>query len=104
MNWNAFAIIMIFFALSGLFNFIALKLLAGRDQALQRHQLSAIKKEGSDLSRALAQEVQRLRLELPSAYVRREDWIRFGAVIDARMEIMREHMESVKEKLYGHQS
>jgi hypothetical protein len=42
-----------------------------------------------------------LKSELPRDYVRREDWIRFGAVIDAKLDIVRRDLESVRQRLYG---
>ncbi len=42
---------------------------------------------------------------LPIEYVRREDWIRFSATLDAKMDGLREEMREeigpLKEKLYG---
>ena len=54
------------------------------------------------------QEIERdlfeLRAALPLDYVRREDWIRFGGTLDAKLDAMREEMRKeisdVKERLY----
>jgi hypothetical protein len=51
--------------------------------------------------RALADALAKLKEDLPSNYVKREDWIRFGAVIDVKLDTMREQMEAIREKLYG---
>jgi hypothetical protein len=55
------------------------------------------------------QEIERsifeLRAILPLEYVRREDWIRFGGTLDAKLdalrEEMREELSGVKERLYA---
>ncbi len=48
----------------------------------------------------LERDVLQLRAELPEKYVRREDWIRFASVIDAKLDALRAAIEAVKEKLY----
>jgi hypothetical protein len=54
----------------------------------------------SQLERAIYE----LRVLLPIEYVRREDWIRFSATLDAKMDGLREEMREeigpLKEKLY----
>ena len=44
-----------------------------------------------------------LRVSLPLEYVRREDWIRFGATLDAKLDRMREEtreeLAAIKERL-----
>jgi len=55
------------------------------------------------------QEIERglfeLRAVLPLEYVRREDWIRFGGTLDAKLDALREEMREeisgVKERLYA---
>ena len=46
-----------------------------------------------------------LRALLPLEYVRREDWIRFGGTLDAKLDALREEMREeisgVKERLYA---
>jgi hypothetical protein len=48
--------------------------------------------------------IYELRVLLPIEYVRREDWIRFSATLDAKMDALREEMREeiglLKEKLY----
>ena len=71
-------------------------LLKRRDQQRQR-----------DSSRVddLERQVTDLRVNLPLAYVRREDWIRFSGTLDAKLDAMREEMREqiaeVKERLYA---
>lgn len=49
--------------------------------------------------------IYELKAILPLEYVRREDWIRFGATLDAKLDAMRDEwraeMTALKEKLYG---
>jgi len=49
--------------------------------------------------------IYELKASLPLEYVRREDWIRFGATLDAKLDAMREEMRNeiaeIKEKLYA---
>lgn len=47
--------------------------------------------------RAVEKEILQLRAELPANYVRREDWIRFSAVIDAKLDAVRATLETMKE-------
>ncbi len=42
-------------------------------------------------------DVLRLRAELPSEYVRREDWIRFSGTIDTKLDWLREKMETTRQ-------
>ena len=52
----------------------------------------------------LERAIYELRVLLPIEYVRREDWIRFSATLDAKMDGLREEMREeigpLKEKLY----
>lgn len=42
----------------------------------------------------LERDLMRLRAELPTEYVRREDWIRFSGTIDAKLDWLRDKSES----------
>jgi len=76
--------------------------LAALHALLERHQRIASRDEErwSQLERAIYE----LRVLLPIEYVRREDWIRFSATLDAKMDGLREEMREeigpIKEKLY----
>jgi hypothetical protein len=48
----------------------------------------------------LERDVLRLRAELPEKYVQREDWIRFGSVIDAKLDALREALSRLTERVY----
>ena len=70
-------------------------LLKRRDEQHQRDSSRV-----DDLEKQLIE----LRVNLPLEYVRREDWIRFSATLDAKMDGLREEMREeigpIKEKLY----
>jgi len=76
--------------------------LAALHSMLERHQRVTTRDEErwSQLERAIYE----LRVLLPIEYVRREDWIRFSATLDAKMDGLREEMREeigpLKEKLY----
>jgi hypothetical protein len=68
----------------------------------ERHQRLASREE--ERWEQLERAIYELRVSLPLEYVRREDWIRFSATLDAKMDGLREEMREeigpLKEKLY----
>jgi hypothetical protein len=94
-------ILLIFFVALGALNLAGISILFRQHESGDRARFEALRREGSDFSHAIEGELSGLKSELPSAYVRREDWIRFGAVIDARLDTMRREIESMRERLYG---
>jgi hypothetical protein len=96
MSWDAVAT----FALV-LVTFVGINLAAVRAM-FERHQrvVSRDAERWSQMERAIYE----LRVLLPIEYVRREDWIRFSATLDAKMDGLREEMREeigpIKEKLY----
>ncbi|HUY38098.1 MAG TPA: hypothetical protein VMV13_04675 [Candidatus Binataceae bacterium] len=70
---------------------------------LERHQQAVLRDAArwTEIERGLYE----LRASLPLEYVRREDWIRFSATLDAKLDAMREEMRqeiaTLKERLYG---
>ena len=96
MSWEAVAT----FA-SVLVTFVGINLAAVRAM-FERHQRFANRDDErwSQLERAIYE----LRVLLPIEYVRREDWVRFSATLDAKMDGLREEMREeigpIKEKLY----
>jgi hypothetical protein len=76
--------------------------LAALHAMFERHQRLASRDDErwTQLERAIYE----LRVLLPIEYVRREDWIRFSATLDAKMDGLREEMREeigpIKEKLY----
>jgi hypothetical protein len=59
----------------------------------------------SDRVDDIEKQLTELRVTLPLEYVRREDWIRFGGTLDAKLDAMREEMREeiaeVKDRLYA---
>ena len=49
----------------------------------------------------LEREILQLKAELAREYVRREDWIRFGATLDAKMDAMRAEIHEEMQELKG---
>lgn len=50
-------------------------------------------------NRRVEEGLNTLRVELAQHYVRREDWIRFSAIIDAKQDALRESSHAVSAKL-----
>ena len=97
MSWEAvatFASVMVTFV--GI-NLAALRSMFERNQRL-------ISRDVDRWSR-IERTIYELRVLLPIEYVRREDWIRFSATLDAKMDGLREEIRQeiapIKEKLYA---
>jgi len=97
MSWEtiaSFASVMVAFV--GI-NLAALRAMFERHQRVVRRD----DERWSQLERAIYE----LRVLLPIEYVRREDWIRFSATLDAKMDGLRDEMREeigpLKEKLYA---
>ena len=104
MSWEAIATFALsFVTLVGL-NLGAIRWLLMRDEVELGKRITDIKRDGTDFSRNLERELLHLKAMLPVEYVRREDWIRFSATLDAKMDGLREEMREeigpLKEKLY----
>jgi hypothetical protein len=69
---------------------------------LDRHRTLSMKE--AERWQEIERELFELRAALPLEYVRREDWIRFGGTLDAKLDAMREEMRQeiadVKDRLY----
>lgn len=102
MSWEVAVMFVISLVALGGLNLAAIRLLFSQHKATERERLNAVERPGGDFSHEIERAVSALKAELPSSYVRREDWIRFGAVTDAKIDMLRQHMEAVREKLYGH--
>ncbi|GEM_PF-721783 len=101
MSWESAGIFLVLFLALGGLNLAAVSVLFRQRESDECARFEALRREGSDFSHAVEHRLAALEAELAD-YVRREDWIRFGAVIDARLETLRREAESVREKLYGH--
>jgi hypothetical protein len=49
----------------------------------------------------LEEKIDGLAQRLPSEYVRREDWIRFSATIDAKLDSLHDRLDKIAEKAYA---
>ncbi len=94
-------ILLIFLVALGAFNLAAIRMLFRQHEIGELERFQALRREGTDYSHAVEHELSSLKSELPRDYVRREDWIRFGAVIDAKLDTVHRDMESVRQRLYG---
>lgn len=86
------------------------------DNAMQAHakRLSQHEQQQDERWRSLSQaleaqakrtdhvvtDLSRLREELAKEYVRREDWIRFGVTITAKLDALWAALDALKERLY----
>jgi hypothetical protein len=97
MTWEALGT----FALT-MVTFVGLNL-GAIEWMLDRHQATVAR--GAERWEHMERALFELRASLPLEYVRREDWIRFSATLDAKLDAMREEMRqelgALKEKLYG---
>ncbi len=97
MNWQAVAT----FA-SVLVTFVGINLAALRSMFERNQRL--ISRDDDRWSR-IERTIYELRVLLPIEYVRREDWSRFSATLDAKMDGLREEIRQeiapIKEKLYA---
>lgn len=94
-------IILIFLVALGALNLAAIRMLFKQHEVGELERFQALRREGTDYAHGVEHELSGLKSELPRDYVRREDWIRFGAVIDAKLDTVRRDLESVRQRLYG---
>lgn len=104
MTWEAIAtFVLSFVTLVGL-NLGAVRWLLMNYEAEISEKLAAIKHDGTEFSHELERELLRLKAELPIEYVRREDWIRFGNTLEAKLDAMRAEMRAeiseLRERMY----
>ncbi len=50
--------------------------------------------------RALDRDLLKLKADLPNEYVRREDWVRFGAVIEAKIDRLDTKVDMLKDRIH----
>ena len=101
MSAEAIGILLIFLVALGALNLAAIRMLLKQHEIGDRERFDALRREGTDYSHAIEHELSGLKAGLPIDYVRRDDWIRFGAVIDTKLDTVRRVLESVRERLYG---
>ncbi|HTW88269.1 MAG TPA: hypothetical protein VMD75_09695 [Candidatus Binataceae bacterium] len=101
MSSQDLAIIVIFLVALGALNLAAIRMLFKHHEAGELERFQALRREGTDYAHGVEHALSGLKSELPRDYVRREDWIRFGAVIDAKLDTVRRDLDSVRHRLYG---
>ncbi len=101
MSAEAMGIVLIFLVALGALNLAAIRMLFKQLEIGDRERFDALRREGSDFSHEVQHELSGLKAGLPIDYVRRDDWIRFGAVIDAKLDTVRRDLEAVRQRLYG---
>ena len=104
MNWDAIATFALaFVTLIGL-NLAALRWLLGQYGRELTIRLGSLSRDGSEFSHAIERELLRLKAQLPVDYVRREDWIRFGNTLEAKLDALRAEVRAeiseLRERLY----
>lgn len=101
MNWQSIGVLLLFLIATGAINLAALRLLFRQHELANGERLDALRRRGTDHSQQLERELINLKSQLPAGYVRREDWIRFGALIDAKLDSIRHDMAVVRDKFDG---
>ena len=87
-NWRDVGVIMGFIVIwSGVMLWAAKRIIAGLETKLDGH-IGEFKALQSDLTE--------LKISLPRDYVRREDWIRFGVGIDAKLDRVHDRLDEMK--------
>ncbi len=102
MNWELIVLITtIVLALCG-FMVATMKWLLDKYQAHLDSRFQSLEK-AQEGEREQWQRIERdlllLRAELPNEYVRREDWIRFGSTMEAKLDGLGAKIDSVKDRL-----
>lgn len=88
-------------AWSGCFLWAINKLLDRNEKRLDE-RLHAMQLEmGKSFGRveSVERDLLQLKADLPTQYVRRDDWIRFSNVIDAKLDVIRNMVDTLKEKI-----
>jgi hypothetical protein len=103
-TWDAVATFALaFVTLVGL-NLGAIRWLLTRYQEETAERLEAMRRGGTEFSQTVERELLKLKAELPVEYVRREDWIRFGNTLEAKLDAMRAEVRAeiseLREQLY----
>ncbi|MGH7935212.1 MAG: hypothetical protein ACREQN_18880 [Candidatus Binataceae bacterium] len=104
MSWEAVATFMGAFVALAALNLGAIRWLLTRYEDELLGRIDAIKRDGSEFSHAVERELLHLKAQLPVDYVRREDWIRFGNTLEAKLDAMRAEVRAeiseLRERMY----
>lgn len=106
--WHIISILIAVFAALGGLVIWAVKFIVGGSMTDMRLYLEQQLKKMADRHEKEAKEWQRiekdlndLRVHLPQHYVRREDWIRFASVIDAKQDSLGDKLSQMMVRLEG---
>ena len=91
-DWHAVGVLMAFIVLWSGVMFWGAKHLLGRLEAKLDHE--------SGEWRRIEREMNSIWADLPKTYVMREDWIRFGGAIDAKLDAVHREISALKDRLY----
>ena len=104
MDWQTIGVLATALIGFAALNFGALQWLLTRHDSLREENAAKIAQLEGKFQRN-ERELLELRAELPLQYVRREDWIRFGNVLEAKMDAMRaelrQEMAEIKQSAAG---
>jgi flagellar basal body-associated protein FliL len=81
-------------------NLGAMQWLLSRHDAMRNENAEALNKN-RDYVATLETRLLELRAELPTEYVRREDWIRISNTLEAKLDAMRAEMREEQQRLRG---
>lgn len=101
--WQAAGVLLALMALwSGVMLWAAKFWLTGFAARLDQRfdSLALERRKESSRVQQIADELRDLQVTLPRDYVRREDWIRFGGAIDAKLDAIWREMQNTRDTLY----
>jgi len=99
-SWSTIAALATAMVAFATLNFLALQWLLGRHDNLRQENATKIEVVETKIGE-VEHEIYGLKAQLPIDYVRREDWIRFGATLDAKMDAMRAEIREELSQLKG---
>jgi hypothetical protein len=88
-NWDALATFALAFVTLIGINLAALRWLLGQYGREISTRLDLVSRDGTEFSHGVERELLKLKAQLPVDYVRREDWIRFGNTLEAKLDALR---------------
>jgi hypothetical protein len=103
-TWDAIAtFVLAFVTLVGL-NLAAMRWLFTQYGHQVTNRLDMFNRDGSEFARSVERELLRLKAQLPTDYVRREDWIRFSNTLEAKLDALRAEVRveigELRERMY----
>jgi|SRR5579885_268942 len=102
--WHAVAaLVSTFVALTGLYVMIMWRILARHEQREDERNRPLMERLEEHGVKLLEHERNLLefKAELPKTYVMRDDWVRFGATLDAKLDVIRDEMQELRKAVYG---